>query len=349
MILTIVIAFFSLLGLLVLHEFGHFWVARRFGVKVEEFGVGLPPRIFGKKIGETIYSLNLIPFGAFVKLPGEIEKNSDPWSFGNQPVQKRALIVLAGVLSFWLMAIIIFSVVFGLGAPTAITDEEKNAVNPKVQIIAVSAESPAQLAGVKPGDTILKFSKVKEVQEFTELNKGQEIIFSVQRGKEVLDVKITPRVSPPANEGPLGVALARVGLKSYPWWQAPGQGFRATGELTLAVFKGYFKILADVSRGQPTGAQLTGPIGIFNLLGQASSLGANYFLNLLGTIVIYLAIFNILPIPAVDGGKIMFLAIEWVRKKPISPKIEQKITAAFFAALIGLMVWVSIKDVSRIF
>ncbi|MBI4101486.1 MAG: site-2 protease family protein [Candidatus Nealsonbacteria bacterium] len=350
MFLAIVIAFVSLIGLLVLHEFGHFILAKRFGVKVEEFGVGYPPRIFGKKIGETIYSINLLPFGAFVRVPGEIGGAEEERSFSRQSIPRRVAIMMGGVVSFWIMSSLIFTVVFNLGAPVAIGDEEASGFsNPRVQIAAVSPGSPAEIAGIKPGDTVLKFGKVKELQEFAEANKGKEILLTVQRGRSMFDVSLSPRANPPSGEGPLGVALVRMGTKSYPWWQTPWQGISQTWNLTLAVFQGYYQALANIFQGTPSGVQLTGPVGIFHLMGQASQMGVSYFLNFIGLISIYLAIFNVLPIPATDGGKLIFLGIEFFRKKPVAPKLEQGITTAFFLAMILLMVWVTIKDVIRIF
>ncbi len=347
------------MGLLIIHEFGHFILAKKFGVRVEEFGIGYPPRIFGKKIGETIYSVNLLPFGAFVKLPGEIEKTEDPTSFSSQSVLKRALIVFGGVLSFWLMAAILFSIVFNLGAPTAIGDDvNSNLVDPKVQIVSILANSPAKMAGLKPGDTIQKFSisssqfsisKVKDVQGLTEKYKGEEIVLTIQRGKEVFDVSLIPRVSPPSGEGPMGVALVRTSLKSYPWYQAPWQGILATFNLTGAVVQGYGQAIKNLIGGKPTGVELMGPVGVFNLFTQVSQLGASYFLQFVGMVAIYIAIFNILPIPAVDGGKLLFLGIEAIRRKPISEKVEQNVTATFFALLLIMMIWVTIKDVSKLF
>lgn len=360
MFLTIIIAFVSLIGLIVLHEFGHFITAKKFGVKVEEFGIGYPPRLFGKKIGETIYSLNLLPFGAFVKMPGEVGQTDDPGSFSGQPVWKRALIAFAGVLSFWLIAAILFSTVFVMGTPLAVSDEENhNLVDPRVQIAAISADSPAAEAGIRPGDTIIKLkaessdfkdvNKVKEVQEFTSAHLGEEIILTIQRGKETFDAKLVPRVSPPQGEGPIGVALIRTALKSYPWWAAPWQGIMATGGLTLAVIQGYSQATSNIVQGLPSGVQIMGPVGIFHLFTQASQLGINYFLQFIGMIAVYIALFNILPIPAVDGGKLLFLGIEAVRKKPISEKTEQNLSAFFFGLLILLMILVTIKDIARIF
>ena len=359
MLLTIIIAFFSLIGLMILHEFGHFIVAKKYGVKVEEFGIGYPPRIFAKKIGETVYSLNLLPFGAFVRLPGEIEKRNEPNSFSKQPIKKRALIILGGVLAFWIIAAVIFSIVFNLGAPVAISDSENaNIINPQVQIVGVAKDSPAEISGLMVGDTIkqLSFSgnvlapeKTKQVQDFTLQYSGQEIELKIGRGKEIIETTIVPRVSPPQGEGAMGIALARVGIVKYPWYLTPWQGIVTTSNLTIGIINGYFNAIKNVFTGQPSGVQMTGPVGVFYMLAQAQEMGINYYLNFIAMISVYLAIFNLMPIPAVDGGKLLFLAIEAVRKKPVPEKVEANITAAFFMLLIILMIFVTINDISRIF
>lgn len=358
MILLILITFISLISLVVLHEFGHFILAKKFGVRVDEFGIGYPPRLWSKKIGETLYSLNLLPFGAFVQMPGEIGQTEDRRSFSRQPVSKRAIIAFGGVLSFWLMAVAIFSVVFYLGAPIAVSDEaDSNLINPKIQITAISAGSPAEVSGLKAGDAILnvkyqmlnvKTDKIKEVVELTNTYRGQEIVLTIQRGKEIFDVKVVPRVSPPSGEGPLGVSLVRTAIKSYPLYSAPWQGITATVNLTISIIDGYTQAIKNLFKGAPSGVQLVGPVGIFHLLTQAGTLGINYFLQFIGIIAIYLAIFNILPIPSVDGGKLLFLGVEAIRKRPISEEFEQKITTAFFMMLIALAIFVTIKDIGRI-
>jgi regulator of sigma E protease len=364
MFITILIVLISIVGLLVLHEFGHFFVAKKFGVKVEEFGIGYPPRIFGKKFGETLYSVNLLPFGAFVRIPGEGgEKSSleDYQRFFGKPAWQRALILLGGVVSFWIIAAILLSIVFGLGTPQAISDEESGPlINPKVQILAVASDSPAEEAGIKIGDTIgelktenekIKINKVKEVQDFTEKYKGKEIILTIIRGKEVFETSLTPRVSPPEGEGAMGVALVRTADKSYPWYQAPIKGIEATFNLTVAVVVGWGKILGSLIQGKglPAGVQLVGPVGIGSLLTQAAQIGLNYFLQFIAIISIYLAVLNILPIPALDGGKLLFLGIEKIKGQPVNQKIEQNITAFFFILLICLLIWVTIKDIIRLF
>jgi len=359
--LTILIVFISLIGLMVLHELGHFVIAKKFGVKVEEFGIGYPPRLFGRKFGETLYSLNLLPFGAFVKIYGEEGGIESAYSFTGKLIWQRALIILGGVVSFWIVAAILLSIVFGIGTLQAISDEEEGSlVNSKVQIVAVSPNSPAEEAGIKVGDAIkqltvnnqqLTIDKVKEVQEFTQEHLGKEITLTIERGKEVFETSLMPRVSPPEGEGAMGVGLARTSEKSYPWYQAPIKGIKACISMTWAVITGLAQVLGSLVQGKglPSGAQLMGPIGIGSLMTQAAQLGLNYYLQFIAMISIYLAVFNILPIPALDGGKLLFLGIEKVRKKPVYPKIEQSITTVFFALLIALMVWVTIKDIIQLF
>ncbi len=361
MLLTILIAFFSLICLVVLHELGHFALAKKFGVKVEEFGIGYPPRLFGKKIGETIYSLNLLPFGAFVKIYGHEERIDNPRSFSTKPFWQKALIILGGVISFWVVAAILLTIVMYLGVPMQIGDDDNgNLVNPKVQIMTVSPASPAEEAGIRIGDTIREFSilndqfsinKTNEVQKLTEKYKGQEITLTIQRGKEIFDVSLIPREVPPKDEGPMGVSLIRTALKSYPWYQAPIQGILATSNLTVIVMKGWGMTIASLVQGEgmPPGVELRGPVGIFELFAQVGILGISYFLHFIAVISICLALINILPIPALDGGWLLFLIVEKIRGKPVSQKIEQKITVFFFFLLIALMICVTIKDIARIF
>ena len=361
MVITIIISFISLMSLLVLHEFGHFILAKKFGVRVEEFGIGYPPRLIGKKVGDTIYSINLLPFGAFVRLPGEIEHLEDSDTFSQKPIWQRFLIIIGGVLSFWIVSALIFSLLMGLGMPTSISDDDTGqyATPPKVQITGLASDSPAQKAGLKVGDTVLKFAlpdsnlqmaidKTKQLQDLTQQYRGKTVVLTISRGKEVFDVSLVPRVSPPANEGAMGVALARTAIKIYPWYELPVRGIITTWNVTISVVMGWATAIHDLVNKVPSEAQLVGPVGIFSLFNQVSQLGVNYFLNFVAVISIYLAMFNILPIPSVDGGKIMFLAIEAIRRKPVPEKIEQTITIFFFSLLILLMIFVTIKDVMRI-
>lgn len=358
--LLVIIAFISLLLLVITHELGHFLVAKKFGIKVEEFGIGYPPRIWGKKIGETIYSLNWIPFGAFVRIYGHEERiYNDKRSFSSKPIWQRALVILGGVISFWIIAIILLSIVMALGVPSVISDNDTGFKDAKVQIIAVSAGSPAEKAGLKIGDIIAKvknseeidINKVKELQDFIVLNKGKEITLTVKRGSESFDLKAVPRLSDSKNEGALGVGLLRTALISYPWYEAPLKGIEATWNLTVLVLDGWKTALTSIfsGKGVPQGMEVRGVVGIFDLFVQAGGLGASYFLQFIAIIAVSIALFNVLPIPALDGGWFLLLVIESIRKKPLSEKVEKGINACFFFLLLALMVLVTIKDIIRFF
>jgi len=357
--LNFLFVFITFIGLMILHEFGHFILAKKFGVRVEEFGIGYPPKLIGKKIGETVYSLNLLPFGAFVKLQGEVGEADDKKSFSQQTVGKRILVALGGVFSFWIVAAVLLSIVFGLGAPVAVDDEEDGGLSQiKVQIAQIAAGSPAEKADLQIGDTILKMKdgqeeisvkKVIDIQSFTDQHLGAEITLEIERGKNIFDVSLTPRKSPPDDEGPIGIALLRMALKKEPWYLAPLKGIEATGNLTLGILEGYVFAINNVFKGKPSGVQLMGPVGVLHMMNEVSYLGISYFLNFLATISVYMALFNLLPVPSVDGGKFLFLLIEKIRKKPINEKLEEGITLAFFSLLILLAIWVTIKDIARIF
>ena len=347
MFLTILLAFISLIILISIHELGHFLTAKKFGVKVEEFGFGYPPRLFGRKIGETLYSINLFPFGAFVRIPEDS-------SFSLKPLWQRILIIFNGAFAFWIVAACLFTVVFAIGAPTMIEDSEMNIPDTKVLITSVSANSPASMIGLKAGDVIVSLSsetaeldgnKVKEIQDLIVENKGREITLIIKRGDKIFSATATPRISPPAGEGALGIGLARVGLKTQPVYLSLFEGIKATFNMTGVVIVAYANAVISLFRRVPTGIQLSGPIGIVGLLSQGIGMGIGYFLQMIGMLSINVAIINLLPIPAFDGGKLMFLFIEGVRKKPVPQKIEERITAVFFISLIILMVFVTIKDI----
>ena len=356
MIFAILVAFFSLITLVTLHELGHFFLAKKFGVPVEEFGIGFPPRVFSKKIGETVYSLNLLPLGAFVKIYGEEGGIEDSLSFTKKPIWQRALIILGGVISFWIISIIILSIISAVwGLPAAISDEETLGIlDPKVQILEVLPNSPAKEAGILAFDIILKLknsgltilpTKIKEVQEFIQQHKGQEIKVSVLRGKEEKEIEVVP-----AQDGKIGVGLIRTGFKTTPWYLSLITGTRATAQITSDILKALVEILKRVMSGKKVeGLELRGPVGIGELMARSFEIGIVYFLYFISLISIYLAIFNLLPIPAVDGGRLLFLGIEKLRGRPIAPKIEQKINTAFFILLIALLIFVTVQDIIRLF
>lgn len=353
MIFTLIIAFLSLIALMVIHEFGHFIIAKKFGVRVDEFGIGYPPRIFGKKIGETIYSINLLPLGAFVRIYGEAGGVDDYRSFAQLKIWKRVMIVLGGVIAFWIASIILFSIVFMLGADIPVGDQTLDGLaDIKIKIVSVAADSPAFSAGIKTGDAILNIDKIADFQKIAEDNKGKEIILTIERQGEVFDVSLTPRISPPENQGPIGVGLERMAtlIKKYPWYQAPIQGAIYCGQSTANALAGLYGVFINLvsGKGVPSGAEFAGPLGITVFLARAVDYGPGFFLYFIGVISVFIAIFNLFPIPALDGGKLIFLLIEKIRKKPVSVKVEQSITVGFFILLIAMSIFVTIKfDIPR--
>jgi regulator of sigma E protease len=363
MLLTLLIAFFSLIALMIIHEFGHFIIAKKFGVKVEEFGIGYPPRIIGKQFGETFYSINLIPLGAFVKIMGEETGIDDYRSFSNLPIWKRILIVLGGVIAFWVAAIIIFSVLFSIGANVPVGDQNISGVTSvHVQVMQVEKNSPAQISGIKTGDTLVSIKNsavqitirnISDFQNFIQANKGTPVTIALQRQGKSVSVDLVPRILYPANEGSVGVELERMAtiIQKYPWYQAPVQGLIFTWKVTLTSLQGVGGLFVNLFRGKgvPAGAELAGPIGITIFLANAASYGPGFFLYFIGSIAVLVAIFNLFPIPALDGGKLVFLIIEKVMKKPVPVKWEQIITVVCFAILIIISIFVTIRfDIPRL-
>lgn len=355
--MTIIIAIISLVLLITFHELGHFLFAKKFGVRVDEFGIGYPPRLFGKKIGGTVYSWNLLPLGGFVKIYGHEQRIDEPDSFTTKPFYQKVIIILGGVAMFWVIAAILLTTVMMIGAPSIIEDSEVSGFdNPKVQIVGVSKNTPAFEAELKIGDIIksingVEIDKVKEVQDITKGSQGTEMLLVIQRGQRTLDIHLTPRVSVPAGEGPIGISLVRTGLRKTIWYKAPIDGIKATGILTVAIVKGWaVTIKSLVQDGKvPDGVEIKGPVGIFQLFNDVGGLGVSYFLQLVAIIAISLALINSLPIPALDGGWFLFLVIEKIKGKPLNQKFVQNISITFFVLLVALLIWITIKDVIGLF
>jgi len=361
-ILILIIAFLSLIILMIIHEFGHFIIAKKFGVRVDEFGIGYPPRLYGKKIGETIYSINWIPLGAFVRIYGEEGGLDDYRSFTNLRIWQRVLIVIGGVAAFWLAAIIIFSIVFAMGTDLPVGDQDvQGLTNAQVKVVMVSQNSPASQAGFKIGDAIkdvkiagidTKINKIADFQKITSDNKGKEITLTIDRNNKTFDVNLTPRANPPADQGAVGVGLERMAtlIKKYPFYEAPIQGTIYTWQTTVNALVGLYSVLANLvtGKGAPEGASFAGPLGITVFLANAASYGIGFFLYFIGIICVFIAIFNLFPIPALDGGKLVFLLIEKLKGKPVSIKVEQGITMICFIILIALSLFITIKfDIPR--
>jgi len=378
------------LGFLVfIHELGHFLTAKRFGIKVTEFGFGFPPRLAGVKFGETIYSINLIPIGGFVKLVGE-EDPTDPRSFARQSVLKRAIVLSAGSFMNFVVPVVMFTVLFML--------PHEEIVGGSVVISAVAPGSPAQEAGLRPGDTVLQVD-AQPIDGTTEFiakvreKVGLPVELTVRRGAAVSGMRsspefalvetvtVVPRANPPTlniveevtdtatqvsvrdarrydgnakvgdklTQGPMGVLIGlanpRIEGRSDPFWVAFPNSFRAMWSVLVTTRDG---LAQGISSGTNPG--VTGPIGIAQATGEVvEQQGVYWIFPLTALLSLSLAVINILPIPALDGGRLLFVIIEWVRRgKRISPKKEGLAHLIGFALLIGFILFVSYFDVLRL-
>lgn len=345
-----VIVFLSIL--ILVHELGHFLTAKKFGLWVEEFGFGLPPKIIRKKIGETIYSFNALPFGGFVKIYGEDnlkENQSKERSFIGLKIWQRATILFAGVFMNFLLGWLALSVVFSIGLPQAIL------------ITEVKENSPAAEIGLKAGDKIVEINGVKifsnesffgseQAIKIINENRGEEINLKIERNgeKTPLDFSVTPRVSPPAGEGALGIGLVDAGLPKKNVLASFWEGLKTSLALVKIIVSALLGLIIKAFVGKASLESITGPIGIVKLTAQAGTLGFVYLFQLLALISINLAVINAFPFPALDGGRLLFLAIEKIKGSPVNQKFEKIVNAAGFAFLIFLMILITIKDIIRL-
>lgn len=372
MLLTIIVFLFILSVLILVHEFGHFLLAKRAGIRVEEFGLGYPPRILARKIGETIYSINWILFGGFVKLLGEeleeIQKVKEKEkSFWAKSKTARTSVIVAGVLANFILAIVCFSVVYSfIGIPTK-TDQ--------VKIVGLMENSPAAQAGLLEGDIVLSVNEIEVASmnrfiEIVEENKGQQVGIKVDREEnnpclepvlggmgfscegDKLILFVTPREEPPEGEGALGIVISDVEMKKYPLWQMPFygtiEGFKEAFAWTGLVIGGIGGMIGNlITKGQIP-REIAGPVGILQITAGVARSGILTILQFIGVLSVNLAVINILPFPALDGGKLIFIGYELITRKKPKPQIEHWVNFAGMAFLLFLVTLVTINDIARL-
>ncbi|MBI2334752.1 site-2 protease family protein [Candidatus Daviesbacteria bacterium] len=355
MLFSIIIFVLTLLVLVVIHEFGHFLLAKKFGIKVKEFGFGIPPRLWGKKIGETIYSINWLPFGGFVKLLGEEDQKegSPSRNFARKPVFQRIVVVIAGVVMNLILAWVLFYIVIAAQNFRVITP----ALEPGVYIGRVEENFPAKEAGIKPGDRLLSVDG-KAVSSFDEARslikeKESAISLQLQDSKGVREVVLTAKEV--GGERLIGVVFAPFLIKEY---KTPVEkifsGITYSFDLTRLTFMGLGKTITQLISGQfgQVSQQVSGPVGIAAMSGEILQGGwqaAIPYLWFVGIISLTLAIFNIFPIPALDGGRLLFLLIEALTGKKVKSEIENLIHQVGFAILITLALLITYSDIKKFF
>ncbi len=358
--MTIIIFLITLSILVLVHEFGHFLMAKKMGVRVEEFGLGLPPRLFGIKKGETLYSINLLPIGGFVKLFGEeydeldgrgkarlaLDKNR---AFVNKKPWQKTLIVLGGVIGNFLLGWVIFSYLVTQGIPVPTN---------KVIVEKVTKNSPASIAGLQEKDVITKLifenssinlTSADILIKETKKSAGKNIGLSVQRNGKQLTVNLVPRVNPPKGEGPLGISITSFIEKKYPWYSAPFYGLVEAFNITYKIASELGKMLFGLVTFQKQNVDVAGPVGIANLASQAVKFGKNAFLQFLALLSLNLAIMNILPFPALDGGRLVFVLYEGFTKKKPNKDFEKYTNLIGFVALLSLAALITVNDIVKLF
>lgn len=364
-----ILLFVVVLSVLILvHEFGHFIVAKKSGIRVDEFALGFPPKLWGKKFGETLYSINLLPFGGFVKIFGEDpndENTNGPdraRSFVHKPRYIQAMVLVAGVTFNFLFAGILLSVGFMVGMPSSVDDGYAKYTKDKhILITMVSESSPAGIAGLKVGDTIVSVVAddsalqadtltTTNIQQLISSHANEKVAVIYKRNGETNTDLITP--VPNAIEGrsepAIGVAMDQVGTVVLPIHLAIFEGFKFAGSLFVETLKGLYHLLTGLFSGHSELSQVTGPVGIVGMVGEASRMGVIYLVTFTSLISINLAVINLLPFPALDGGRLLFVGIEAIKRSPINSKVTNTLNFAGFAILISLMVAVTFHDVFKL-
>jgi regulator of sigma E protease len=333
MFLTIVSAVIIFCLLIFVHEFGHFATAKAVGIKVNAFAIGMGPVLLKFTKGDTEYSLRAFPIGGYVKMEGEEENSEDARAFNNKPTWAKALVVVAGSVMNLLTAIIILTLVlFSIGYPTNVVGE-------------VSTGDPAILAGVLAGDKIVSIEN-QPIKSWDDIlngiteSKGETLRIAVERDGKTIDLVTAVKVD---ETGRRLIGIAPAYAKDP--WQALKMG--VTGTFSMAVMM--LEYLGVLVTGGGSADDLMGPVGIVSTIGDFAKMGFAYLANLTALISLNLAIVNMLPLPALDGGRLLFMLIRMFTGKAITDDVENKIHFAGLMMLFGLMIWITVKDVGRLF
>ncbi|OGO29891.1 MAG: RIP metalloprotease RseP [Chloroflexi bacterium RBG_16_56_11] len=343
MLLTIVAGVIVLSVLIIVHELGHFFAAKATGVWVEEFGIGFPPRLYGRKWGDTIYSINWIPFGGFNKISGEVDPKA-PRALAARGYAVRLLVLSGGIITNLILPFILLSVAFMI---------PHDVLEGKVVIEEVASGSPAEISGLRVGDTILtvdgrEVQSVGDLARFTQLRLGAEVAIDVRRADASLEtVRLVPRWRYPAGQGPMGIRSRTLDpviiRESLPFWRAVPVGARTCIETLVLSKNGITEMINGMIPFQPSG-----PVSIVQVAGEVAHTGISPLLELTAFISIAVAITQIIPFPALDGGRLIFLFLEWVRRgKRVSPRTEGIIHSIGFFILLALMLLVTYQDIIR--
>ncbi len=365
--MTIILFLVVLAVLIFVHELGHFLVAKKSGIRVDEFAVGFPPKILSWVRGETKYVLNLIPFGGYVKIFGEnpddesIKGADSARSFVHAKKWKQVCVLLSGIAFNIIFAWLLISISFMFGSIVPVGDGassqySKYIKDSRVVLTGVLNDSPAQKAGLAQGDKLLTVQSIggndlntTKVRELIEISANQELSISYERAGEVKTVNLKPEINKDSGKKVIGIYMENVGVVKLNPLLALWEG----GKLTITTIKevavGLAKFIGQAVRGHGDFTQVSGPVGIVSLVGDAANFGFAYFLGFVAFISLNLAVINLIPFPALDGGRVLFVIIEAITRRPIKPKIANAFNSIGFLILIGLMLIITYRDILKFF
>lgn len=354
--LVTTLVFLVVLGIMVfVHELGHFLVAKKSGVMVEEFAFGFRPKLWSKKIGETTYAINLIPLGGYVKMFGEADGQTGPRSFKSQKLSSRLAILVAGATMNLLMAWVILTILFMTGFQPFTPNASKNPFISEKPITVISKivhGGPAELAGFWLEDQLLAVNgqTLEDGTGFVEkirALKGQPATVTIKRGDTTLDLTVTPRVNPPPGQGAIGVAIGSSGQVKSLWYKAPVAAFYETGRVIGISAVGFADFVKNFVIKQEVSEDVTGIVGVGALTGVARRMGFDYLAQLVALISIGLGVVNLMPILPLDGGHIAVLAYEKVTRRSLSERQFSIFATAGLAFILLMFVVVTLKDIIR--
>ncbi len=364
--MNILIFIVILLVLVLAHEWGHFFAAKKFGIRVDEFGFGFPPRALKLfKRGETLFTLNWLPIGGFVKIFGENpdeENTSGPdaaRSFVNKPKWQQAIVLFAGIFMNFVLAWVLFSIGFMSGLPTSVGNAPKGyeLQDQHLVVVSVLKDSPAEMAGLKSGDKIISATSVDGIlseinpdtlKAFVVAHPSTEISIGYLRGEEKGEIKIVPASTASDKSPSIGIAMDEIGVAKLPFFAAFWEGLRLDWQVTKGTVVGLYNLIAGGIMGTGSFDSVTGPVGMVGIVGDAYKFGFAYLLSFAALISVNLAIINLIPFPALDGGRLLFLLIEKIKGSRITPKIANTMNMIGFAILMIVMLLVTYHDIVKL-
>lgn len=362
--MSIILFIIILAALILVHELGHFIAAKRAGVRVDEFGIGFPPRLWSKKFGETVYSINAFPIGGFVKIFGEdpnkesLSGSDSSRSLTHKSRIVQAWIISAGVVFNILFAWLLISAGFMVGLPYSVDGGAygDRVENPRLTITRIMPLSPAEGAGLKVGDVIIKLAsgeyvltnpRVSATQNFIASHEEMELTYL--RGEVEATTLVLGAEGFVDGKRAIGISMDNVGILKLPIYEALFVGLTTTASITITMTVGILDFLKNLFIGQANFQDIAGPVGIVGIVSDAGALGFIHLISLTAIISINLAIINLLPFPALDGGRLFFLLIEAIKRSPIKPEVANIANGVGFLILIAFMVFITFHDVMKLF